>query len=222
MLSSIKMYELKTALQRKLITEKFLGEIGIPFIEHLPTIEEESETVLRTAQEIAERIIILSYLCYIGEVEEDKLDVVKYLKKEKLWDSVTPIEKKQFLTTSKFEQQELINISWKAECIWILLWTIKKIEVLEMPTDEIQIEDFIELLPDFMETTKHFIETSQLRYKSEILDQSDLLYRLHWAAKNDKSHELSINRSIIQERHYAINWVTCYENLNWDEITVDT
>jgi len=213
---------LKTAIERKLITEKYLGSIGIPFIEHLPTIEEESETVLRTAQEIAERIIILSYLCYIGEIEEDKPDVIKYLKKEKLWDSVSPMEKKQFLTATKFTQQELINISWKAECIWILLLALKKIEELELPTDEIQIGDFIELLPGFMENSRHFIETSQLRDKSEILDQSDLLYRLHWAAKNDKSHELSINRSMIQERHYAINWITCYENLRWDEITTDT
>jgi Domain of unknown function (DUF4272) len=213
---------LKTAIERKLLTEKYLGEIGIPFIEHLPTIEEESETELRTSQEIAERIIILSYLCYIGEVEEDKPEVIKYLKKEKLWDAVSPMEKNLFLTTTKFEQQELINISWKAECIWILLWSIKKFEDLELPTDEIQIGDFIELLPDFMENPNHFIETSQLRDKSEILDQSDLLYRLHWAAKNDKSHELPINRSMIQERHYAINWITCYENLNWDEITTDT
>lgn len=213
---------MKTAIERKLKTEKYLKEIGIAFIEHLPTIEEESETVLRTAQEIAKRIIVLSYLCYIGEVEEDKPDVIKYLKKEKLWDSVSPMEKSQFLTTSKFEEQELINITWRVECIWVLLWAINKIQELELPTVEIQIGDFIELLPDFLETSKHFIETSQLRDKSEIIDQSDLLYRLHWAAKNDKSHKLPINRSMIQERHYAINWITCYENLDWDEITVDT
>lgn len=52
----------KTALQRKKETEKFLKSIDVPVIEHLPMIEEEHEVRIRKPNEVAERILILTYL----------------------------------------------------------------------------------------------------------------------------------------------------------------
>jgi hypothetical protein len=31
-----------------------------------------------------------------------------------------------------------------------------------------------------------------------------------------------IDIEIVQERHHAINWVTGYDGLPWDEVTTDT
>ena len=213
----------KSALERKFETQNYLEEIGIPYIEHLPTIEEEEETKIRTGDQIAKRILILTYLSYIGEVEEDKPSVVTFLKNEGLWDAASPGEKGLFLQSEDFEEQIKINLSWKSECILIMLWAIKKIEIIELPTEHVEVPDIIEYLPDFMANTSEFVNNAQTRTKSEFLDQSDLIYRLHWATRNNESATKDkLNSSVVMERHYAINWMTNYENLEWDEITTDT
>jgi hypothetical protein len=218
-----KQFEPKTAIERKLQTEKYLKSLGIPFIDLLPLIEEEHEVRVRTPQEIAKRILVLTYLNYVAEEPEDREKVVDFLKLQGLWDCVSNDEIKLF--KKKLTDKDKINISWRSEAIWILLWTIKKVDNLDLPIEEIEISTMLDLLPDFMTDTNEFIETSTLRTVSEILDISDLTYRLHWATREACSNEEEIpgnlNSSILQERHYAINWVTYYDE-NWDEITTDT
>jgi hypothetical protein len=120
--------------------------------------------------------------------------------------------------------QERVNVSWRSEAIWLLLWTIQKVDKLDLPIDEVNIADIVNRLPKLMSSTKDFIESATIRTTGEILDQSDLIYRLHWATRQaelDNDIELELNPSIITERHYAINWVTYYAD-NWDDITTDT
>lgn len=59
---------------------------------------------------------------------------------------------------------------------------------------------------------------------SDILDVSDLTYRLHWATRNaelNNSQTIALNSGIVSGRHYAINWVTFYAD-SWDDVTTDT
>lgn len=215
----------KTAIERKIETEKYLGELGIPFINHLPTIEEENETEIRSAESISKRILILTYLCYVGEVEEEKEEVVKFLKEHNLWEDTSPEEKEILTRELELTNQEKINISWKSECIRLLLWIINKFEKLELPTRESSIPEMLEFIPEFMSNPSEFIKTAKLRNKSEIQDESDLTYRLHWATRNTELNNTTstvLNSSVVMERHYAINWATNYEGLEWDEITTDT
>jgi hypothetical protein len=54
----------------------------------------------------------------------------------------------------------------------------------------------------------------------------DEMLNLHWEARDAKIDERPprrpVDMEIIQERHYAINWVTGYRGLSWDEVTTDT
>jgi len=215
----------KTAIERKLETEKYLREIEIPFIDHLPTIEEENKIEIRTPESISKRIMILTYLCYVGEEEDEKGDVIMFLKEYDLWVATSPKEKEFLTRKTKLTNQEQLNISWKSECIWLLLWVIKKFEKLDLPTQEASIPEILEYIPEFMSDPGEFIRSATLRNKSEILDVSDLIYRLHWATRNAKLYNedsIKLNPSVVIERHYAINWATNYEGLEWDEITTDT
>lgn len=214
--------EQKTAKERKAQTEKYLKSLSIPFIDHLPAIEEESDARIRTPQEIAKRILVLIYLNYIAEEPDDKENVVDFLKQQGLWNSISNAEIELF--KNELTDQDKINISWRSEAIWILLWVINKVEKLELPIEQVEISKLLSLVPDFMADTIEFVETATLRTVSEILDISDLTYRLHWATRQvdlDKLEKLRINESIVEERHYAINWVTYYDE-NWDDITTDT
>lgn len=215
----------KTAAERKRDTETLLKALNIPFIEHLPLLEEDNEAKSRTAQEIAERVLILTYLNYVSEVPEEREKVIDFLKNtNSLWGSVSPNEKGLFLKEN-LTDQEYANISWRSEAIWLLLWTIKKVDKLELPTEQVDVNEIVLRLPNFLSDTTEFIQSATIRPTSEILDISDLTYRLHWAARNADLHDepipADLDLSVIMERHYAINWVTYYAD-DWDEITTDT
>lgn len=209
----------KTAEQRKKETEKYLKSLGIPFIDHLPLIEDENEVEIRDPKEIAARILILVYLAYISEVPEERENVIDFLKANSLWDKVSPDEKVQY-QKEKLTNQELVNISWRSEAVWLLLWTINKVDKLELPIGQVEISEIVSRIPEFLTDPKEFTENAIVRQTTEILDISDLLYRLHWAIRN-QSMPAKLDLGIIMERHYAINWVTCYAD-EWDEITTDT
>ena len=166
--------------------------------------------------------MVLTYLNYVSEEPDDREEVIKFLKEQALWNSVSNDEKDLF--SKELSDREHINISWRSEAIWLLLWVIKKMQTIDLPNDEVSIPQILELLPDFMTDTKEFVQSASMRTVSEILDLSDLTYRLHWATRNSELNNLEaldLNSSIIQERHYAINWVTYYEE-DWDDITTDT
>lgn len=215
----------KTAEQRKRETEKLLSSSGIPYINHLPLLEEEDEVKIRTAREIAERILILFYLGFVSEVPDERDKVIDFLKVNSLWDKVSPNEKELY-QKGELTSQEVINIAWRSEAIWLLLWTINKVDKLALPTEQVEIgEMIIPRLPEFLSDPKEFIETAIVRPTTKILDISDLTYRLHWAARNaelaNKEMPANLILSVIIERHYAINWVTYYAE-EWDEVTTDT
>lgn len=214
----------KTAEQRKKQTETYLKSLNIPFIDHLPLIEEESEVKIRAAQEIAERILVLVYLAYVSEVPDERENVIDFLKTNSLWDKVSPDEKELF-QKEELTDQETANISWRSEGVWLLLWTINKVDKLELPTEQVEIPKIVSRLPEFLTDPTEFIKSAIIRPTTEILDQSDLIYRLHWATRNadlnNQPMPANLDLSIIMERHYAINWVTFYAD-EWDEISTDT
>ena len=64
-----------------------LASLGIAFFNRIPLIEKDQESEIRSPQDIAKRILILAYLCYIADVEDDKFEIIEFLKKENLWAS---------------------------------------------------------------------------------------------------------------------------------------
>lgn len=211
-----------SSAERKAKTESLLKSLNIPFIDHLPLVEEEEDVRLRTAPEIAKRAIVLAYLCYAADFSDAKNQVISFLKEKNLWDSVSPLEQKLFGSEITREQQ--INLSWRAEATWLLLWTINKVKKLELPIGYVNVTAMMDLFPGFMKDPAKFIDSARLRPTAEILDALDLTYRLHWATRDAQLKNLpplKVDAGILEERHYAINWVTCYAE-DWDDITTDT
>lgn len=145
----------KSALKRKRESEKLLKSLDIPYLEDLPLIEEAHEVKLRTAAEIAERMLILTYLNYRKDVPEQKEELIKFLRSHSLWEKVSPKEKEQFLK-EELTHQEIINISWRSEAIWLLLWAIKKVDKLELPIEQVQVKEILARLPDLLEDPEVF------------------------------------------------------------------
>src|SRR5690554_4011017 len=106
----------------KLESEKIIQKFGLVGNPHLPTIEPLNELEFRTAKQIAERILVLSYiyaLTFDVEIQDIKEKLIFY----KLNDALSENEKK-LLFKSSLTKQEKADISWLPEAIEVLGWAI--------------------------------------------------------------------------------------------------
>ncbi|MBO9702444.1 MAG: DUF4272 domain-containing protein [Sporocytophaga sp.] len=207
-----------TASERKKRTEDFLCSHGLPVFDNLPPLEEEKDITLRTPQEIAERILILSYLNCTAFDPNLRNSIIDFLKEEGLWAKISPQEKILF-EKPELDDEDITIIAWRAEAIWLLLWTINKADQLIFSNEEVNFNAIFEQLPSFMNSTEDFVTSATMRPTAEILDKADLLFRINWAfyqAQTNKLNIIELNEGIVFERYFAINWVINLRS-NWDE-----
>ncbi len=202
-----------TALDRKEQTEKFLTSLGIPVYEQLPVIEEEKDIQLRSVQEIAARMMILTYLNCIATQQDLQPVLLEYLKTHGLWEKVSGQEKILF-EKELFTEEETDLIASRAEAIWVLLWAINKIDRLALPTEEADVDVLFTLLPPFMEDPSDYIAEASIRSVSDILNEADFIFRLNWTMS--KTPLEGLNARVAFERYFTINWITSLRK-EWDD-----
>lgn len=186
--------------------------------------EEFEEDELRSASEIAKRAIIVANLVTVAYDEKPVNEVIDWLKKENLYDELSPYEQK-FLDNSKDEQLG-INISWRSEALVILLWSIGNIKDIPPMTEVVENSLFKDKVIFAPAPTSEYINSSTLRDEDEIFEKYDEVHSAHWsvvdARINDKPPPNNLNSGIVYERHFGFNYVVGYMGLPWDEITTDT
>ena len=216
------------ALNRKLRSEAILQAQGVPYIGHLPAIESSSEVTLRTKDEVAWRAMALVIVASkaLGTLEGVETAPAKTREKAKefgLGNHFTPVER-AFMENDAPSRFELIQLSWRDEAACTLFWALGYIDELKIPTEQQDFWAAVRLMYD--RTAAAFLRDASLRPIDEILDQADLIYRYHWAARDRGQEEqeppAGLDRSVVKERHYALNWLIGYCNQPWDEVTTDT
>ena len=130
-------------------------------------------------------------------------------------------EEKNYLSSPSYGNQAQINASWRLEALYLLVWAVGLVPTLPFPTEQASVNEFIDSLPRSDEAPDNFISSLKLRPISEIMDASDLTYRLHWAVRQHGA-SLDIDGGVVQERHHAINWLTNYDGEKWDWVATDT
>ncbi len=148
-----------------------------------------------------------------------------YIEKYNLAHLLTPAEK-EFLDYPTEEAKR--HETWKCECIWTLMWALKKVNDLKFPDHLCDLNDIpIEEYPaDGEKDPNIFINNSkEIRTKTEILDANDLYYRMDWACVDARLNNEAMSiiiPGVVYERHYALNWLINYYDQEWDDITCDT
>lgn len=210
---------------RKLKNEQIIEERKIKVNKNLPCIADDDEVVLRSPQEVAQRVTILAITNLVAHDLLSSDEAQEYISHFKLWDFVTPDEK-AFLDNPT-EEQKLYE-SWKGEGIWTLMWALGKVNRLGFPDEPCNLEKI--MYGDYpignnREPAEFLNSTHTIRSKSEILGAADFYYRLDWACvdarMNNKPMEI-VNQSVVYERHYALNWLINYMNQDWDNVSCDT
>jgi hypothetical protein len=203
--------------EAKARSEDFLRKKGIRVNEALPFIEDISELTPQSAQSVAQRCIVLGYMIGIG------FDQAGSKLKEKLneWDlyQFTSSQERMLLEKSEYSEQEKTNATWLTECVQSMAWGLGIAEI----DHQRRCDD--DLGPKFpiMQDPREFIENSSLKPMEDIYFQSDLLYRMHWASRDDRlnSRPLKLEEGLISERRKGMDWMLGVEQ-DWDEVPMDT
>jgi hypothetical protein len=106
----------------------------------------------------------------------------------------------------------------------VLLWALGYVETLGRPEGICDVSKAVGFLRE--RTTEQFLKDAKLRPIATILDQADLIYRYHWAVVDalvkGKDAPAKLEKGVVQERHYVLNWLVGYMEQEWDDISTDT
>lgn len=214
------------ATARKARSEAQLKAMEVKTNRFLPVVTNEATVVIRSAREIAERLVVLSAVNSVAFNHFSGAEITTYLQKNNLWELTTPKEK-IFLEHPK--EADKMRETWKCEGIWVLLWALKKLSAIGAMDalanlDMIAAEDYpfrgLEGNP-----AAYIAAAGDMRSSAEILDANDLYYRADWACVDARIKGTGIevlHPGIVYERHYALNWLISYHEQPWDEVSCDT
>ncbi|WP_145261587.1 DUF4272 domain-containing protein [Planctomycetes bacterium Pan216] len=210
------------ALARRARSFAILKEEGVPYIDHLPVIETEAESVRRSTEEVALRTMALALVAAKGEgLEQEHVD--NWIERFDLAEAFTPQER-EFIQDPDPDPARSVHLSWRYECCWVLLWALGYFEELHRPDTMCDPKKVVSLI--FGDSREAFIKNAKLRSQKDLLDAADLIYRYHWAAVeaqvNNGDDAAGLHDGVCVEHHRALNWLIGHMNAQWDDVSTDT
>lgn len=219
------------ALNRKSKSIEILKQHGVPYIEHLPVIETKDQVKIRTAEEIAKRAIACLITIQMAfehrngeDIEDSRNFFVGLLNTFNVADYLTKDELNIFY--GEPVMQDIINMTWRYEAYWVLLWALGIVDNLSFPSDTCDCEFAIESVSKHS-SFDEFMASTTLRSIDEILDENDLIFRYNWACVDasikGETPPANLDTSVVLERHKALNWLIDFDhNDDWDNPSTNT
>jgi hypothetical protein len=210
----------------------------VPTLSYPLFINDEAGTKLRDAQEVARRVLVLSAVTLRAD-GASREKAVEVIEQRELWPYVSP-EERAFLEAEEADPDQSQKLLWRLEALWVLVWALGEIETLDWPTQMCDVQTLVTLLMIF-EDNDDFIANAKLRSASEILDATHQTMLIHWAIRDAWVHRRSIpmdldwsgsaemvsvqqcpTTGVVAERHHALNWLTCFQDAEWDDVDTPT
>lgn len=211
----------KDALIRKRKNEEFLKKQGALIEDYLPAIEGEKKAKIKNPVEIARRAMAL-ILCSTKAEGLSSTEAIKIMQMFHLEKDLTTAER-TFLFSNSVTDEERTRFAWRHEAAFVLLWAIGYIKDLPMPKEICNGAQLVAIMVEKGEEL--FVVDATLLAISEILDQADLNYRMHYlvqcALQRAKQSPLGLNSSVVIERQLAFNWLSSYENKSWEDLSLE-
>lgn len=212
--------EVAEATARRARSEARLASENVPINAHLPFIETESRSAIRSPRQVGERVLALALMAALAEgLERERFDEI--VEKEGAHDFFTMGER-NYLELNALSDHDRAQLVWRYEAANVLLWALGKLPgELGRPDQCCKAAEVVDLVQDITD-----FEALELRPHSELLDEADLIYRYHWASRqasiSGSEAPAGLEHDVIMERHHALNWLIGYCNLDWDDVTTDT
>lgn len=190
----------------------------------VPTLD-PAEMGIRTEEELYHRLIALWAI--VGTAKTDETYFAEYIEQNGMTDWLSPKEKEYLFSESRTEHQA-IHFSWQSECFHFLAWCGGLFDNLELPKCNSELGDWFDLFPDDLEDVGRLRPALKLRDKNDLLMWSDKLMDAHWVTRvaGRSNHRIpeGLDGEVVQEWHYAINWMVYFleDPQDWDDVTTDT
>jgi len=218
---------LADALRRKTATERDLAALGIHVPPSLPPIVSDMEVELRAASEVADRCLALFACALRAETLATSpppmppAEILARLPRAK--PAMSPRER-AFLHDEQPGDQDVIDHVWCYESLALLAWSLCLVPELPFPTSLCDVPGLAKAMLARQDVA--IAREARLRPTEEILDALDRHYRIHWAVTearvNGGAPAPDVEPGVVVERHRALNWLTRFEDAEWDEVDTPT
>jgi len=206
--------------KRRSIT--ILESEGVPVLASLPAIETEAETTMRTKDAVARRALCLFGVA-MKAARPDELVAMQFVDDFGVRGDFSAAEF-AFIDNPAPPRNDCVQFGWRVEACLPLLWHLGFIPELGRPDRLANVGAIVDMVERLGPSA--FFSAAGEGPKGEVLDAADLIYRYHWACRNEQLKGLPapahLDSGVVQERHLALNWLTNYGGDDWDEVTTDT
>jgi hypothetical protein len=214
------------AWQRKARTDAMLAGRKVSVPADLPPLVSEPELRLRAPEDILRRMLALFIVAIRAESLTGKTPIAVADLQQRFppaFAGLTDAER-AFLAQEAPSEDDVTQFLWRYEAILVLQWALGLQDALPFPD---AICDVAAISSTVIERGTDGLRKQPLaRAPHEILDALDLHYRLHWATRQailKKSPvPAELNDGVLQERHYALNWLVRFEDREWDDVDTPT
>lgn len=177
-------------------------------------VNQEDSVTIRTKDEVVDRALALNYIGLKSEgLEQNILDRIDH--EYHISSKLSPAER-IFASATQPTAQQKTDANWRYEDLHVMLWALGFIDSLNYPDNLCNVAIDTKIIKNLTET--QFRLKAKLRSKKEILDQADLILRLDWACVDARTKKQQapgkLNKDVVYERHYALNWLINYAREN--------
>lgn len=230
------MFMKKSPEKRKERSEKLLAKHGVMINPHLPHIEDESSTVIKSAETALKRAVtafitaqIAIDICNDNGALESAEFFTPIMESFGLMDELTDDEKPYFDTKEcdNISPNAANQMQWRLEMCVPLFWACGLWEEMDYPDEMTDTSPLISLIGG-CGSFEEIMSYAKPRDPSEILDAADLLFRMDWACveariKNDPSIAGDLFPDVVVEQHKGVNWlIGAYGAESWDTVAPHT
>jgi hypothetical protein len=211
--------------QRKEASELQLHKRGIRINVQLHVIESDEEVTLRSGDEVLQRLIALWAVSSAAQTR-DCARFRAYLDTHNMA-SFLSTQEQAFLFAATPSEEQFKQFSLRQESLYFLAWCAGLTEKITLSAAPSNLKNITKLFPNESEAPSKLTAAIGLRRKDVIMDNSDLLYRLHWEVRHSqltgRPCPASVNADTVREWHQAVNWICQYEEENdWDLVSTET
>lgn len=214
------------AVARKARSMARLEALGVRVPASLPPVIGLDEVELRPTAQAARRALALLIVAVRGEVWNTGGRFPEAELRARAgagFDNLSPKEA-AFLADPAPARQRIVDFAWRYEALFLLEWALDHVRELPDPTVICDVPAVVAVIN--RPGGREFLALSAMRPAEAILDALDLHYRLHWAVRqarlDEKPAPAGLDPGVVAERHHALNWLTRFEDADWDDVDTPT
>jgi len=222
------------AVERRNKSMALLRDRHIYVTPWLPLLWERAEEPGRTVEEVCRRaaallIVSLYSECRVGEhmsYEESREFVNPIIESYGAEESFFSPEEWTYLNDPNSTEQTQIQYAWQYENLWVMEWALGLTDDLFWPTRICDVPQSVRIMREYP-SMEELTAAARLRPRKELLNQADLIYRLHWACVDARVMGMpapqELEEGVVMERHRALFWLAgCDEMCPWDDVDLST